>query len=72
MPPSSSSGTCSVSRRSGSGSYSTTAGLPSMVAANRPRSGSAAVPFLWIFLMTGGASSARSAVSLSALISFGE
>ena len=40
MPPSSSSGTCSVSRRSVSGSYSTTTGLPSIVASNRPRSGS--------------------------------
>ena len=29
------------------------------------------MPFLWIFLITGGASSSRSAVSLSALISFG-
>ena len=29
------------------------------VVSNRPRSGSGSVPFLWIFLMTGGASSAR-------------
>ena len=34
MPPSSVSGTYSVSRRSGSGSYSTMAGLPSTVAGN--------------------------------------
>src|SRR5579864_60366 len=39
MPPSSKSGTCSVSRRSESDSYSTIAGLPSTLAANRPRSG---------------------------------
>ena len=42
-----------------------------MVAGNRPRRGSATAPFLWIFLMTGGASSDRSAVSFRALISFG-
>ena len=69
MPPASCSGICSVSRRSVSASYSTTAGLPSMVAANRPRRGSASVPRLWIFLMTGGAVSLRSPVSLNFLIS---
>ena len=69
MPPSSCSGICSVSRRSVSGSYSTTADLPLTVAANRPRSGSASVPLLWIFLMTGGAVSLRSQLSFSFLIS---
>ena len=59
MPPGSSSGTCSVSRRSESGSYSTTAGLPAMVAAHNPRRGSGAVPFLWVFLITGMAASSR-------------
>ena len=38
MPPSSRSGTCSVSRRSESGSYSTIVGFPWTVASNRPRS----------------------------------
>ena len=38
--PSSVSGTCSVSRRSVSGSYSTTQRLPLIVASNRPCSGS--------------------------------
>ena len=41
-------GICSVSRSSVSGSYSTTAGLASIVVSNRPRSGSASVPRLCI------------------------
>ena len=69
MPPSSRSGTCSVSRRSESGSYSTTAGLPATVAGKSPRSGSASTPFLWTFFMTGGAVSERSQVSLRDFIS---
>ncbi len=65
MPPSSRSGTCSVSRRSESGSYSTMAGLPSTVASNRPRSGSAlALPGLCTLAMTGGAVSTRQLTAL--------
>ena len=58
-----------MSRRLVSGSYSTTAGLPSTVAGNRPRSGSGSTPLLWTLLMIGGAVSERSASSLSSFIS---
>ena len=72
MPPSSSSGTCSVSRSSLSGSYSTTQLLPLIVVSNSPRSGSALVFVgLWIFVMTGGAFSSRSACLLERLDLFG-
>ena len=54
MPPSSRSGTCSVSRRSGSGSYSTTCSLPPSVTSNSPRSGSAANPLRGLFEATIG------------------
>ena len=64
---SSCSGICSVSRRPVSGPYSTTAGLASIVVSKRPRNGSATVPRLWIFLMTGGAVSLRVPCSLSSL-----
>ena len=54
MPPSSRRCICSVSRRSGSGSYSTMASLLPMVAGDSPRSGSGSVLALWTLLMTGG------------------
>ena len=66
MPPSSVSGTCSVSRRSVSGSYSATADLPLTVVGKRPRRGSGSA-LLWTFLMTSGAASDRLPSSLSAL-----
>lgn len=68
MPPSSRRGICSVSRRVGSGSYSTVAGLPLIVAAKSPWMGLGAV-FLWIFLMTGwgcGEGSVSDGIVLSA------
>src|ERR1035437_1716938 len=71
MPPSSSSGTCSVSRRSESGSYSTIARLPSTVASNRPRSGSAlTLPGLCTLATTGGAVSTRQLTALRICLRF--
>ena len=67
MPPSSSNGTCSVSRSSLSGSYSTTRRRPSPLASTRPRIGSGAgfgpavLPGPWVFLTTGAAASSRRA-----------
>ena len=58
-----------MSRRSGSGSYSTMAGLPVTVAGKRPQRGSGSTLFPWTFLITGGADSERSRASLSDLIS---
>ena len=69
MPPSSWRGICSVSRKLVSGSYSTTAVRPSTLASNRPRNGFASTPRLWIFRITGGASSPRTPEALSSRIS---
>ena len=69
MPLASGRGICSVSRKSVSGSYSTTADRPLTVVANRPCSGSAFVLRLWIFLMTADAVSLRSPFGFRLLIS---
>ena len=60
MPPSSSSGICSVSRSCVSGSYSTTSGLWPAPTANLPRIGSIAA-LKCTFFTTGSAFSIRSA-----------
>ena len=64
MPPGCSSGTCSVSRRSVSGSYSTTAGFPFRVTANLPSRGLASALAGSTFLMMGAASSSFSGLRL--------
>ena len=69
MPPGWSSGTCSVSRRSVSGSYSTTAGLPFSVTATLPSSGLASALTGRTFRMTGAAFSSLLFSAFSFLIS---
>ena len=60
MRPSLSRGKRSVSRRSGSTSYATTAGLPSSAVSSRPRSGSgSALPALYSLFTTRSAQSIR-------------